>query len=686
MANVDSPSYTLDSHELRFLSVVKPMTFLMAAEMDLFLAATKARGDTITVRFPALPVEYRRALGHCAARFGLTTDPAPPAEGAPASTSPVVVKGPAKLPLLRYADFLPGRLHVDEVLSVAHMKIDRTEPRPSAHATADAPHDYDACCVDYARYEGDEPKFEAGSFFLTLDLGLPLATMAHILRFEVAKIAAPADAVKSFQRFSHWQKFDLRWDDEDTKQAAVVVLPSTADVHDIFDRYEDEPTDDNATLLFRLYPVAPCTHVPYLEDALVRRVREQQWAEVKAMWAADKRFVPAPTLVVSNLSAHGSLQDLLGPFGARDVVTDASLVMEDGPHKRRKLYISFSTPEAARAALALDGQRVAGLPGKPVVRVQVAPPHVSPNRRGNLLSTLRSRSPSPQSGAASPPEPAKKGKKNEKTADAKPAADTGKGRDKGSKSRSPQAGPAAPPQDGKPEPAMNRKGPKHAEKEPAAPAAADSGKNAAGKAAEKPAAKPAPKPAPKETGKGKGKHADPEGMATPEASSEPPMQRESTARPDDASGGRSSAEAAASMTRLNSGAAPFIPKMGSPNASFTGPPPPPPSYNATPLAGAAAAPPPPPPYSQSPGAGPMPPPYGMPPPPAYGTSPIGAGAPTMPPPPPYTGTPGAAGAPAPPPYVSPPAYAAPPPYAEAKKEGSMGGSQPSDEDLKSKSS
>jgi hypothetical protein len=637
----ESPSYCLDSHEMRCLSVVKPMTFMMAAEFDIFLAATKARDEALCITFPPLQAEYRRALHFCATRFQLqvTQDD---------GKGPIVVAGKAKLPLLRYVDFLPGLLHLDEILNVAHAKLTRTEPKPKEGQSNNNTFDFDACCADYAQFRDEEPKFEASAFFHTIDLGLPLATMAHLLRFEVAKIASPTDAVKSFQRFTLWNTFDLRWDDEDTKQAAVIVMPSTADVHDIFDKYEDEATDDEATVLFRLRPVAPCAHVPYLEDALIRRLRDQGWDEVRALWEKEPRFVNGvPVVVVGGLATpSSSLNELVAPFGKAAIV-DASLYIESGPHKRRKLYIQFSTPDAARAALELDGQRIASLPGKPVVRVQVAPPHLSPPRRGHLLaSTSNSRSPSPQAERVSPvPEYSPKPGEEKKGRNRR---DSEKRKERGGQSPPPAISPARTkePQQQQHEQAPaneahNRKTEKGAS--PGAKPAKASSRSPQQASTHPPATHDESMPsramnggkAPS-AGNLKLPQARPErGMGSTQHTSESidPMERQSTGKPEVNNDSLTSQPSAASI-KLNTNATPFVPSRSSPGMSFAGAPPPPPYMS--PGVGAAA-----------------PPPY-VPPPPAY-----------------MAMMPGITGAPPPPPYVSPPAYASaapmppPPPYMAA---------------------
>jgi hypothetical protein len=582
----ESPSFSLDSHEMRCLSVVKPMTFLMAAEFDIFLAATKARDAELKIVFPPVQSEYRKALQLCANRFQLT------ASGN--DCGPITITGVAVLPLLRYSDFLPGLLHLDEILSVGQVRISRTEPKSTGTA---ANNSFEACCIDYKQFD-DEPKFEAASFYNTIDKGLPMATMAHLIRFEVSKIASASEAVKSFQRFSHWNQFDLRWDDEESKRAAVIVMPSTADVHEIFDRYEDEDTGDDAPVLFRLRPVAPCAHVPYLEDALIRRLREHTWDAVVASWAADPRNrAGVPVVVVSNLAQSSAIQDLLAPFGKANVV-EASLVMESGPHKRRKLYLQLDTPEAARSALALDGQRIA-LPGKPVVRVTVAPPYMTVSRRGHLLSsTTASRSPSPQAEPVTTP-----GRDHAVAADEshKSAAKKARrGSEKGKKEESPGADNRA--KD------VRRGSPQAAPTQ----APADNGRDAHHTGREGSAKKEGKKEQPKKdapTAKGAKSTSPAMGSAEPSAEV-PPMVREYTSKPD------SDTPSSGMGTKLNSDAAPFVPGG---NSSFGAMPPPP--YN-------------------TPANLPAPPPYV--PPPAYGMPPL-AGL-------------------VPPPYRSPPAYSAPPPY------------------------
>jgi hypothetical protein len=400
---IDSPSWSLDSHELRCLSVVRPMTFMMAIEYDMFLCATHVGSGSFTLSFPTVAPTFRKLLFFCAARFQLTATGAAggDADADAEAAGPITVSGSARLPLLRYVDFLPGNFHLDEILSIAHVKLANTNPKQAAGAQKNA---FEASAIDYGAYGADEPTFDASSFFFTIEQGLPLATMGHLLRFEVVQRATTADAIKSFQRFSGWKRFDLRWDDETEKRCGVVAFPGIADVHDIFEHYEDEESDDDcATLLFRIRPVAQCAHVPYLEDVLVRRLRQQHWAKVLELWEASPAV--KATVVVQSIAQPTPIAELLVPFRN---VAEATLVMDDTPHKRRRLFITFKDPEAARDALNLDFQRIQTLPGRPAFRIQVAPPYMSATRRGNVLSTFNPAAPdegsvSPQATSISPP-------------------------------------------------------------------------------------------------------------------------------------------------------------------------------------------------------------------------------------------------------------------------------------------
>ena len=347
------------------------------------------------LHFPLLAPSYTTLLQRCANRFGLTVEKIASAE----ENGALVVKGLATIPLLRYIDFLPGSLHVDEILSSFNV-TPISHPLPLASA---ADFVFRASAIQYRDYV-EEPANDVHGLgcYLTLDRGLPLATLGHLIRFSIRENRTLAQAIKSFQEFSGWQKFDLRWDNEADKRAGVMVMPTISDASDLFERYEDEESDsDEDTLPFSIRPVAPCTPVPYMEDAILKKLRAHHWDRIVEFW---KEFpTTRGVVVVTNCHDRPSLDDVLKLFEGLPVV-EAMMVIDSSPQKRPRVFVTFADTDAARAALDMDGKNLHGKP----LRVAVSPPYHDASRRGTVVTTFRKGEDggnSPQEATPPPPPP-----------------------------------------------------------------------------------------------------------------------------------------------------------------------------------------------------------------------------------------------------------------------------------------
>lgn len=384
----------LDPAELKALSMPSGLRLLLCAELDIFLSLASMKGANMSVRFPPLGSLHRKLVSHCANRFRLQVTDA--ADGP-------VVHGCGTIPLLRYVDFLPGRLHVDEVLACLGIAAP-SNPRCVPGSTGDA----FAACVGveagaYACKEDDPQALHGLGHYLSLDMGLPLATHGHLVQFTVEGKDSN-EAVRAFQRFSGWDKFDLRWLDERTQKQGVLVMPTVVDAAELLGRYEDCESGSDETYAFGLRPVAPLIAVPYMDDSQVKKLRTAHWPTIVEFW---QRFAPSrATVVVSNFSDRASLEDVLKLFdGATKVcpLVDATMVVDSTPTKSRRIFLQFAHVEGARAGLECDGRNFHGSS----LRVAVAPPYASPGRRGIVLATLGGKSPmvSPALGASKSPPP-----------------------------------------------------------------------------------------------------------------------------------------------------------------------------------------------------------------------------------------------------------------------------------------
>jgi hypothetical protein len=376
-------TYGLDGLELRALSMPSTLLFLLGVEYDIFLCVTRVTGRSLlAVRFPPVAPQFRKLLTLCAARFGLR------AEDAPGTRGGVQVVGTAKVPLLRYADFLPGQLHMGEILSALGVEGAKQEVVP----VAGEENVFLANFISYAPYVSDELLSDSSAslgHYLQLEYGLSLATHSHLIEFVITdRTVSSADAVAAFQLFCGWTKFDLRFEDDRHKTRGVLVMPSVQDAVDIFEKYEDEDSGDEDSLPFSLRPVSPLTAVPFVEDSQLRKMRAQHWGLVVKFWESYAKT--RNCIVVSNLYDKAQLDDVLRIFDAAKV-SSSSLVSDASPFQRRRAFITFIDSDGARDALGLDGKNTHGK----ALRMQVSPPYIDETRRGALVRS-RSCSPSPQ--------------------------------------------------------------------------------------------------------------------------------------------------------------------------------------------------------------------------------------------------------------------------------------------------
>lgn len=382
-------SYGLDALELRALSMPSTLLFLLGVEYDIFRCVTRISDRTpFTVRFPAVGPQFRKLLALCAARFGLRTEDVP-AGRSPASGVQVV--GTATVPLLRYADFLPGQLHMDEILAALGVHGAKLDVSPVAGEDG-AANIFAASFISYAPFLSDDALGDAAcslGHYLQLEYGLSLATHSHLVEFVITdRTVSPSDAVAAFQLFCGWTKFDLRFQDDRHKRRGVLVMPSVQDAIDIFEKYEDEDSDEEDCLPFSLRPVCPMTAVPFMEDSQLRKMRQQHWPLVVKFWqgfASTRNCI-----VVSNLYDKAQLEDVLKIFDGLKI-TASALVSDNSPFQRRRAFITFADGDAAREALGLDGKNTHGK----ALRMQASPPYIDDTRRGTPVRS-RSCSPSPQ--------------------------------------------------------------------------------------------------------------------------------------------------------------------------------------------------------------------------------------------------------------------------------------------------
>lgn len=372
--------YGLDSLELKALSVPSSLRFLLGVEYDVVLSVTEAGARRpFRLHFPVLSSAFRKLLALCASRFGLSCEHSP---------SGSLLSGVAVMPVLRYADYLPGSLHVGEILECLQVSPAHSVRRWSggdaeaAESSAAGYYEFEASFIDYSEFNSDSSleDVHGQGFYLMLDYGLCLATHGHLIGIQFHKDWDATQALREFQEFSGWEKFDLRFQDEQQKhEGGVIVMPSIQDVTDLLERYEDEDSDDEGDLLpFILRPVAPLVPVPALEDSALRRLRDQYWTEVEQHWAG----VPGScnTVVVFNLYENATLEELLLFFSELPIVS-SELVEDNSPMRRRRLFLELKTAEAAQKALKVDGRNTRGS----TLRVQVAPPYISASRRGRAV-------------------------------------------------------------------------------------------------------------------------------------------------------------------------------------------------------------------------------------------------------------------------------------------------------------
>jgi hypothetical protein len=411
----DLNQYGLDSLELKALSVPSSLRFLLGIEYDVVLCVNEVgTRRPFRLHFPVFATTFRKLLTLCATRFGLECDH---------SESESVLRGTAVMPLLRYADYLPGALHVKEILECLQVepatKAKRWQPpssSPSSGGAAEAKesginnnsttttgnaggyaNEFEASFIDYSEFSSDSSLEDVHGlgFYLMLDYGLSLATHSHLVGIRFHKDWDAKEALREFQSFSGWEAFDLRFLDEQRRQeGGVIVMPSSQDACDLLEKYEDEDSDDEGDMLpFILRPVSPLVPVPSLEDSALRKLRDQHWAEVEKHWSHLPRTLN--TVVVYNLYDGATLGEILSFFEPLPVVA-SEFVEDDAPSHRRRAFITFANLEATRKALDVDGKNTRGC----TLRVQVSPPYISPSRRGHEVKAERPATTAPPPTAA----------------------------------------------------------------------------------------------------------------------------------------------------------------------------------------------------------------------------------------------------------------------------------------------
>ncbi|KAK7201282.1 RNA-binding protein [Novymonas esmeraldas] len=413
----DLNKYGLDSLELKALSVPSSLRFLLGIEYDVVLCVNEVGPRRpFRLHFPVFATTFRKLLSLCATRFKLECEH---------GESESVLTGTAYMPLLRYADFLPGALHMNEILECLQVQPaakarkwvgdgaastgTSASPTPDAGdaggaaVVATASNEFAAGFIDYSEFSSDSSLDDVHGlgFYLLLDYGLGLATHSHLVGIRFHKDWDATEALREFQEFSGWSAFDLRFHDEQRRHdGGVIVMPSSQDASDLLERYEDEDSDDEGDLLpFILRPVSPLVSVPSLEDAALRKLRDQHWGEVEKHWA----HLPCTpnTVVVYNLYDGATLSEVLAFFEPLPIVS-SSFVEDNAPSHRRRAFITFESLEATRKALDVDGKNTRGC----TLRVQVSPPYISVTRRGNLVTAERDShgvgcgTPKPTTGAA----------------------------------------------------------------------------------------------------------------------------------------------------------------------------------------------------------------------------------------------------------------------------------------------
>lgn len=364
-------SYELSSQELKALSVPHSLRFLLCVESDIILCASHVnKKQSLTIRFPIFENTFQKLLGLCAERFGLVCSH---------DNGHSLLSGVAVIPSLRYNDYLPGGLYVEEVLSCLGVKQVTTPKR-----CGDSGHNFIASFTDYSEFltEFLSADVHGAGFCLTIDYGLSTANHSHLVEIRFNKDFTVEEALKEYEEFSGWSNFDLRFDDIEHKQAGgVLVMPSIQDACDLFEKYEDEDSDDEGELLpFILRPVAPLTFVPSVEDSSLKKLRDQHWGEVEKFWERFSKW--RNCVVVTNLYESASLEDTLSFFEGL-TVTSSAMVEDYSPAARRRVFVTFLTSDDARKALLLDGRSTKGK----TLRVQVSPPYMNESRRGRVVGS-----------------------------------------------------------------------------------------------------------------------------------------------------------------------------------------------------------------------------------------------------------------------------------------------------------
>lgn len=381
-------SYGIDALELKALSIPEGLKFLLGVEYDIVLCISEVGSRRyFSLKFPFFSAGYQKLLRLCGARFGLTVSALDGADRC------CVVSGTPRVPILRYADFIPGQLHVNELLSCFGITNTPKKPKPTASSSRGGASEFEASFIPYVGYDTDAALEEAAGrgYQLIIDYGLCLASHGHLIA--VSFSGALDSAITAFQRFCGWSTFDLRFDDDATERSGVIVMPSIQDAVDLFEKYEDEDSDDeDDPLPFKLRPVAPLVPTPFIEDSQLKKLRATHWDEVVKFWSVCPKHMNC--LVIQNLYEKATLDEVQKLFSGLTIV-ESSMVEDQSPYRRRKVFLTFQNDAMAREALAMDGKNTHGK----ALRIQVSPPYVDGSRRGTVVHSPVTPLTSPQTGA-----------------------------------------------------------------------------------------------------------------------------------------------------------------------------------------------------------------------------------------------------------------------------------------------
>lgn len=365
----------LSTIELKALSVFNSLKFLLCVEFDINLCLKEAGSlCPIQIDFPSIPEIYKNLLSLAGARYNLSLTANPEGDSS--------LTGTPVRPFLGYHDYLPGGLLLQEVLLCLGINptIEQTKKGKIDNCAL-----YDALCTNYSQFVSDTcvDDVDGMSCYLLLDTGLSLPSYGHFVEVHLHKEWTPEDAMAELKEFIGWSTLDFRfYNPRFTQDGGVLVLPTVQDVCDIFEKYEDEDSDDEGDVLpFILRPVSSATPVPSLEESGLRKFRVLHWNAIVDFW---KRFeTTRNTIMIYNFRPQATLKEILA-FVNGLPIESASLVEDESPYRKRRVFVTFATSDAAREALDLDGKNTKGR----TLRAQVSPPYGNESRRGRVITSI----------------------------------------------------------------------------------------------------------------------------------------------------------------------------------------------------------------------------------------------------------------------------------------------------------